>query len=159
VHALEPKIEACAACHGGATDPKDPATYRMDPTDYDGDGDVKEGISAEIDAFAEKLYAAMQAYAKEKGTPILYNPIAYPYFFIDKDEDGKPDKDDKGATMRYNAFTPNLLKAAFNYQYYQKDPGAYTHNPKYVLQFLFDSIEAVGGDTAGLTRPEVTPAP
>ncbi len=155
VHALEVKVEACAACHGGATDPKDPATYRMDTTDYDGDGDVKEGIKAEIDTFAEKLYAAMQAYAKGKGTPILYNAAAYPYFFVDADEDGKPDVDDKGAAIRYNAWTPTLLKAAFNYQYYQKDPGAFTHNPKYVLQFLFDAIEAVGGDTAGLTRPAV----
>jgi hypothetical protein len=45
------------------------------------------------------------------------------------------------------------MKAAYNYQYYQKDPGAFAHNAKYVMQVLYDSIEAVGGDTKGLVRP------
>jgi hypothetical protein len=155
VHALTVKVEACAACHGSATDPKDPATFRMSPTDFNGNGDVKEGIKAEIDTFEERLYAAIQAYAKEKGTPVVYDVAAYPYFFVDANEDGKPDVDDKGASLAYKAWTPTLLKAAYNYQYYQKDPGAFTHNPMYVMQFLYDSIKAVGGDVAGLTRPPV----
>ncbi len=158
VHALQPKLEACAACHSAAKDPKDPATYRMDATDWDGDGDTTEGVKAEIEAFAEKLYAAIQAYAADKGTGIVYNAAAYPYFFVDKDGDGKADVDDKGAAIGYNAWTPNLLKAAYNYQYYQKDPGAFVHNSKYVLQFLYDSIQAVGGDVQGLTRPTTPPA-
>ena len=155
VHALTVKVEACAACHGGAADPKDPKTYRMSTTDFNGNGDVKEGIKAELDTFAERLYAGIQAYAKAKGTPIIYDVAANPYFFVDANEDGKADLDDKGAPIRYNAWTPTLLKAAFNYQYYQKDPGAFTHNPMYVLQFLFDSIKAIGGDVNGLTRPPV----
>jgi len=77
---------------------------------------------------------------------------------VDKDGDGKADVDDKGAAIGYNAWTPNLLKAAYNYQYYQKDPGAFVHNSKYVLQFLYDSIQAVGGDVQGLTRPTTPPA-
>jgi hypothetical protein len=155
VHALTVKVEACATCHAGASDPQDPATYRMDPTDYNGNGDVTEGMKAETDSFAESLYAAIQAYAKEKGTPIVYAPVTYPYFLVDANEDGEPDVNDQGAPIGYNAWTPTLLKAAYNYQYYQKDPGAFTHNPKYVLQFLYDSIVAVGGDVAGLTRPPV----
>jgi hypothetical protein len=154
VHALEVKIEACAACHSGAADPNDPATYRMDTTDYDGDGDTTEGIKAEIDAYAEKLYVAIQAYAKEKGTPIVYDAATYPYFFVDADEDGVADTGENGP-VGYNAWTPTLLEAGYNYQYYQKDPGAFTHNPKYVLQFLYDSIESLGGDLAGLARPAV----
>ncbi len=153
VHALTVKVEACAACHGGSTDPKDPGTFRMDPTDYNGNGDVKEGIKAEIATFGERLYAAIQAYAKGKGTAIVYDAAANPYFFVDANEDGKADVDDKGAAIRYNAWTPTLLKAAYNYQYYIKDPGSFVHNPKYVLQFMYDSIKAVGGDVAGLTRP------
>jgi len=69
------------------------------------------------------------------------------------DKDGKADKNDQGASVRYNAFTPTLLKAAFNYQYVQKDPGAFVHNPKYVVQFLIDSIENLGGDVTAFTRP------
>ncbi len=90
---------------------------------------------------------------EKAGTPIVYDPAAYPYFFVDKDEDGKGDVDDKGAGVRYNAWTPNLLRAAYNLQYSYKDPGAFTHNPKYVIQFLYDSLKSVGGSVAGMTRP------
>jgi hypothetical protein len=153
VHALTVKVETCIICHSGSTDPKNPETYRLSTTDFNGNGDIKEGIKAETDTFEERLYAAIQAYAKDKGTPIVYDLATYPYFFVDANEDGKPDVDDKGAALGYNAWTPTLLKAAYNYQYYQKDPGAFAHNPTYVLQFLYDSIKAVGGDVTGLTRP------
>jgi hypothetical protein len=99
------------------------------------------------------LYASIQAYAKGNGTPIVYDSHNHPYFFIDADEDGVADVDAEGALVRYNAFTPNLLKAAYNYQYAQKDPGNFAHNAKYMLQILYDSIGAVDGDAAGLTRP------
>jgi len=125
----------------------------MSTVDYDGDGDVKEGIKAELDTFAERLYAGIQAYAEAKGTPIVYDTAAYPYFFVDMDKDGKGDVNDKGASISYNAWTPTLLKAGYNLQYYFKDPGAFTHNPKYIFQILYDSIVAVGGNVTGLTRP------
>jgi hypothetical protein len=76
---------------------------------------------------------------------------------VDQDGDGEADTGDDGA-VRYNAFTPRLVKAAYNYQYSQKDPGAYVHNPQFVVQFLIDSIEDLGGDVSAYTRPEV-PAP
>ena len=53
----------------------------------------------------------------------------------------------------FASWTPRLLKAAYNYQWFSKDPGAFAHNPKYVLQFLYDSLKDVGGDVAGMTRP------
>jgi hypothetical protein len=153
VHALEVKVEACAGCHGSAPDPTDPATFRSDATDWDGDGDVTESVKDELTTFAERLYAGIQAYAKGNGTPIVYDSVNHPYFFVDADENGERDVDAEGAAVRYNAFTPNLLRAAFNYQYYQKDPGNFAHNAKYMLQVLYDSIQAVGGDLSGLTRP------
>ncbi len=81
-----------------------------------------------------------------KPTPSpLYDSSSNPYFFLDADKDGQADKNDQGAKVNYNGnWTPNLLKAAFNYQYTQKDPGAFVHNPKYVMQFLIDSIERLG---------------
>lgn len=155
VHALAPKVEACAGCHGDAK-PED-IRFNTDTTDWDGDGNVTEGIKGEIDTLAEALYAQIQAYATEKsGAGIVYNSAAYPYFFLDKDGDGQPDKDDKGASVNFNGnWTPKLLKAAFNYQYSQKDPGVFVHNPKYVIQFLIDSIADLGGDVSKYTRPEV----
>ena len=136
VHALEPKVEACETCH----DTTDPTAVRESDVDYDGDGDVTEGIKGEIDTMTEALYAAIQAYAEGHGGAIEYKATAYPYFF---------GADGKG----YAAWTPRLLKAAFNYQYVQKDPGAYVHNPKFVIQFLYDSIQDLGGDVSAFTRP------
>ncbi|MFZ6029522.1 MAG: hypothetical protein ACOYYS_17555 [Chloroflexota bacterium] len=154
VHQLEPKLEACATCHGDV----DAAAIRYkDTPDYDGDGDVTEGVAGEIETLAEALYAEIQKYAAETAAvPILYDSHSYPYFFADADGNGEPDKNERGASVAYNGnWTPRLLKAAFNYQYVQKDPGAFAHNPKYVVQFLIDSINDLGGDVSGYTRPEI----
>jgi hypothetical protein len=153
VHQLGVKVDACKACHTTVTSEADLQSIRMSTTDYDGDGNATEGIYGEIDTIRTALYDAIKAYAKKAGTPIVYDPAAYPYFFVDKDEDGKGDVDDKGAAVRYNAWTPNLLRAAYNLQYSYKDPGAFTHNPKYVIQFLYDSLKSIGGSVAGMTRP------
>jgi hypothetical protein len=142
VHALEPKVEACETCH----DTTEPKTIRETDVDYDGDGDVTEGISGEVQTLADALYAEMQKYAEANGGALTYDGHAYPYFF---------GADGKG----YATWTPRLVKAAFNYQYIQKDPGAYVHNPKYVIQFLIDSIEDLGGDVTLYTRPEVPVPP
>jgi len=152
-HALQPKLEACAGCHPGA-DTADKIRAATDTTDWNGNGDVTEGIQAEVKTYADTLYAVMQNYAKTKTKGILYNGAAYPYFFLDANNDGKPDQDDKGANIAYSGnFTPELAKAAYNYQFYQKDLGAAMHNAKYVMQVLFDAIKSLGGDTGKLVRP------
>jgi hypothetical protein len=158
VHALEPKLEACAGCHGSAK-PED-IRFNTDTTDWDGDGNVTEGIAGEIQTLSDALYAQMQVYAAETaGAGIVYDAHAYPYFFLDADGNGEPDKNSEGRNIDYNDnWTPRLLRAAYNYQYTQKDPGAFVHNPKYVIQFLIDSIADLGGDVSKYTRPEV-PAP
>ena len=138
VHALQPKVEACAACHGSAA-PED-IRFNTNTTDWDGDGNVTEGMKAEISTIADALYAEIQTYAEAHGGSISYDTAAYPYWF---GADGKA----------YATWTPSLLKAAFNYQYIQKDPGNYVHNPKYVLQFLIDSIADLGGSVSAYTRP------
>jgi hypothetical protein len=45
------------------------------------------------------------------------------------------------------------LRASFNYQYSQKEPGAWVHNNKYIVQVLYDSIDDLDGDLTGLIRP------
>jgi hypothetical protein len=154
VHQLGVKITVCAGCHAGVTDPKD-IRATTDTTDWNGNGDTKESINKEIDGFRVALFAEIQKYAEKSGAPIVYDTASYPYFFVDKDKDGKADKNDKGANIAYNAWTPRLLKAAFNYQYSIKDPGAFAHNPMYVMQFMYDSIKDLGGDVSTFTRPEV----
>lgn len=154
-HELELNFEKCTTCHAGAKAPED---IRFTSTDYDGDKDVKEGIKAEIMALEDKLWAAMKAYAKKVAEePIVYSPAAYPYFFADKNDNGKVDEGEKA----YTEWTPRLLRAAYNYQYVQKDPGIYAHNPKYAVQILYDTLESLNGagglkvDMTGLVRPEV----
>jgi hypothetical protein len=150
VHALEVKTEACAGCHKV----EEPEAIRMTPTDFDGDGNTTEGIAGEVETMREALYAAILKYAAEKvGTPIVYHPYIYPYFFIDTNGNGVADPEEANFGNRYNAWTPRLLKAAYNYQFATKDPGAYAHNGKYILQVLYDSIADIGGSVAGMTRP------
>ena len=154
-HALEVKTEACAGCHGV----DDPKQIRMTSEDYDGSTDPNKPMYDVIETFKVRLYDAILAYAKTTSqAPIVYDPAENPYYFLDMDEDGKADLDADGAAIRYNAWTPRLLRAAYNYQYSVKDPGAFAHNPKYVIQALYDSINDLGGDTTGLVRPVVPPA-
>ncbi len=85
--------------------------------------------------------------------PIVYDSHSYPYFFADTDGDGEADPDEANYGNQYANWSPTLLKAAYNYQYAQKDPGGFAHNGKYIIQTLYDSIQDVGGDVSGMTRP------
>ncbi len=140
-HALEVEYEACAICHENVNTPEDLQAIRFSEADFDGDGDVTEGLYGEIETMTEALYAAMQEYSTNTaGSTIVYNAARYPYFFNDAGEG-------------YASWTPNLLRAGYNYQYALKDPGAFAHNGLYIIQVLYDSISAVGGSTAGMVRP------
>jgi hypothetical protein len=155
-HALTVNTQLCQGCHPGATDPK---LIRMSPTDYDGDANTTEGMYDEIATEQDLLYAAIQKYATDVAkTSLVYDPGSYPYFFIDTNGNGVADPDELTSANAYASWTPNLLRAAYNYQWVQKDPGAFAHNGKYMLQIMYDSIQAVRGDVTKLTRPTV-PAP
>jgi hypothetical protein len=137
-HTLEIRFETCAECHSEGANPglHDTPEWVYDIrhvgslSDYDGDGDSDEGIYYELETLGEKVYAAMQAYATAQGNPIVYNSDRYPYWFNDTAEGGS-----------YNHWTARLVRAAYNYQYYQKDPGLFAHNGKYAIEFLYDTIE------------------
>jgi hypothetical protein len=137
VHELGVETELCSACHGDVSVEE----IRMTDVDYDGDGDTTEGMYGEVETLLEVLGAAMTTYSTDTiGTTVVYDAHAYPYFF---DEAGE----------RYAAFDAKLVRAAYNYQYGLKDPGGFAHNGKYVVQVLYDSIQDLGGSTAGMTRP------
>ncbi len=148
-------LENCTQCH------KDAASFdaiRISPADFDGDGNTAEGIGDPIADLHARLYAAIQSYASTiAGTPVVYAPASYPYFFVDGDANGEVSDGEAAYPNRYQSWTPRLLKAAYNYQVIAKDKGIYTHNPHYALQLLFDSLEDMGTrievDLAGLTRP------
>ncbi|MEJ2207717.1 MAG: hypothetical protein P8129_01600 [Anaerolineae bacterium] len=149
-HRLTVVYEACSTCHPAVQSPEDLGLIRMQSTDFDGDGNTDEGIAGEVETMQEALYAAMQTYAADTaGTPLVYNGNRYPYFFADANGNGEIDEGEGS----YATWTPRLLRAAYNYQYTQKDPGAFAHNGTYVMQFLYDSIDDMGGDVSGMTRP------
>ena len=162
-HTLENRINLCVDCHETVEELGDVQLIRMEPEgvegiDYDGDGDATEPIRDEIMTLEDALYAAIQAYASETaGTPIMYVSYAHPYWYIDANGNGVIDEGEVNSDGRYVSWTPNLLRAAYNYQYIAKDPGVYAHNGDYALQILYDSLLTIGGEeaVAGFTRPPV----
>jgi hypothetical protein len=157
-HSLEIRFEDCADCHENVEIESAADVHLIranddllddDPVDYDGDGDVEEPIAAEIEALHIDLLAVIQDYAANTiGTPIIYDASAYPYWFIDGNGNGTADEGEVSGDTRYASWTPNLLGAAYNYQYVAKDPGAFAHNPRYILQILYDSLQSLGGEEA-----------
>lgn len=164
VHALTIRYDDCADCHENVDIESQEDVHlirgneddlEIIPVDFDGDGDVTEPVRDEIMSLHEALLTAIQAYANETvGTAITYAPHNYPYWYVDANGNGVIDDDELIREGRYGQWTPTLLRAAYNYQYVAKDPGAFTHNPRYVLQVLYDSLEAIGGEeaVAGFTR-------
>ena len=152
-HSGEVKLDTCAVCHTGVTDPAQ-IRYVNDLTDWNGNGNTTESMEEEIAGMTDTLYAAMQTYAKDvAGTPILYSADSYPYYFVDTNGNGKADADEMQSSNSYKTWTPKLLTAAYNFHYAHKDPGVFAHNPKYVIQVLYDTIQNIGGDVSKMTRP------
>ena len=159
LHTFRIDVQNCDLCHRAVKKTADYKNVRRSKIDHDGDGDLKEGIAHEIDALHQALNKAIQEYAAKKGgKPIVYDAHAYPYFFNDKNTDGMISGGEAIYPNRYQDWTPRLLQAAYNYQFVAKDPGAYAHNPYYVLQLLYDSIESLSEqvkvDMAGMQRPK-----
>lgn len=151
-HSLEIKTEQCDTCHTnvrGAADLRN-IRYLGSLTDYDGDGNISEGIYYEVQGVLDKLYSGIQAYAVQVvGVPIGYEENANPYFFKDTNGDGVIDPSEAVSGNRYNAFTPRLLKACYNMQVVKKDPGGFAHGGKYLIELMFDSIEDLNGQIGG----------
>jgi hypothetical protein len=161
-HTVRVMVQACATCHQAPqlTTLADLVKIRKNSAlDFDGDGNVEEGIAEEITTLHAALYQAIQSYALAiGGQAIVYSAGTYPYFFNDSNANGKVDPGEAVFPNAFKSWTPRLLRAAYNYQYVVEDPGAYTHNPLYVIRVLHDSLQDLGSkvevDMAGMARPE-----
>lgn len=156
-HSLKVNPQQCSPCHLNVVDDADLGDIRVAKADFDGDGDAKEGILGEIETAEEALYQALQDYAATVlETPIVYAG-AFPYFFVDSNGNGTAEDTEANFGNQYRAWSPRLVRAAYNYHYAHEDPGAYAHNPMYLLQVLYDSIadlgERVPTNVVRLTRP------
>ncbi len=152
-HTLEVQVERCADCHEGVTTVEDLKDVRWmgSKVDYDGDGDLQEGIYYEIEGLRSMLYEAMRTYSQEiTGTPIAYSADTYPYFLVDLNGNGVVDADEASRDNGFTAWTGRLAKAAYNLHTSVKDPGAFAHGGKYVIELLYDSIRDLN---AALSSP------
>ncbi len=135
------KLDTCKQCHTNVKTEADLQNIRMNGSlvDYNGNGDTTEGIAKEVQGLQAMLLTAIQTYGNEVNkAPIAYTADSNPYWFVDANGNGKVDA---GETTAYASWTPRLLEAAYNYQLSVKDPGAFAHNAKYVIQLLYDSID------------------
>lgn len=153
-HSLAVEPQGCLDCHRGVDDLRD---IRTQHRDFAGTGDRSGGIHSEILAMQDQLLGAIRLYAAEvAGSPIAYVG-SFPYFFEDPTGTGDLPRDQATRDNRYQHWTPRLLKAAYNYQVALKDPGGYVHNPRYMLQILYDSLESlsqqVSIDMSAMARP------
>ena len=151
-HSLEVRLDNCATCHtdpqnqtywGGINDPRN-IRFIGSYVDYDGDGNMDEGMYYEVEGVRNSLYATIQAYAKDvagKSIGYDYENLTYPYFFIDTNGNGFIDPAEADRANAFNAWTPRLIKAAYNFQCSLKDPGGYAHGGKYLIQLMYDSAE------------------
>ncbi len=156
-HSQRVDAKKCSPCHVTVAKQEDLSGIRTAKTDWDEDGNTTEGVAEEIASLQGILMQMMQAYANQvAGVPIVYGD-AFPYFFADKNANGVADADEVNAGNRYQSWTPRLLRAAYNYHFVNEDGGAYVHNPIYVLQFLYDSIQDLSAKVptpiAGFQRP------
>lgn len=153
-HSLNINTDECATCHSVVTgwstlrDIREP-----DRPDFDGDGNITEGIYYEIETLHEMLLKAIQAYAKEViGEPIVYSH--YPYWVIDTNGNSLAEPEEVNPGNSYKSWTPRLVKATYNYHLVENSAGFFAHNPRYAIQVLYDTIEDLASVT-NFTLPNI----
>jgi hypothetical protein len=159
-HGGEVAAAKCSGCHQDIKTVADLQNIRMSSRgDFDGNG-REEGIAREVANLHRELYAAIQQYARTVGGAALaFSPEAFPYWYTDKNGNGRIDPEEINPENRYPAYTPRLLQAVYNYTFVLRDPGAAFHNGRYTLQLLHDSLESLaasgkaGVNMGGKARP------
>jgi predicted CXXCH cytochrome family protein len=148
-HSTKPRWSTCAGCHEGVEDGASARNIRMMASagrDYDGDGDTKEGVAGELVGLRATLLDAITRYAGERAAPLCYDPARYPYWFTGVSQpDGRCPVPVAPESAGYASWTPRLVRAAYNLHLASKDPGAFAHNAKYLIELLHDSITDLNG--------------
>ena len=139
VHSLEPRVETCAVCHGGVIDP----AIRM---------------TAPI-----TMVTAMppKAWARSRPWPKPCMPRHPEVCRSAWRRDLRCRASTCTSTAQMVSATPpgpRLPQGCLQLSVCARDPGRFVHNPKYVVQFLIDSIKDLGSDVTGYTAINSTKA-
>jgi hypothetical protein len=176
-HTWTPNVASCniSNCHAtigkvaakpGTSSP-DVEHYRStsDTRNYTGDpGGASLSIAESIRVLQQKVIAQLNAQG------VYYDDLNYPYFFKTADPATHTSAGNPGGVNNFTAWTPRLLKAAFNLSFAVKglpagatsqanvpNASAAVHNYLYTIQLLLDSYENLtGSPIAGATRPTGT---
>jgi hypothetical protein len=156
----------CGTCHFDELDGSPVRTMAQieDQRQFGFEGDIdqngtEQGLKLEIEGLKAKLLAALKAYGTNVGGGDLCIVVSNTAPFLAdtvKAQVNTTDACGAGANATdYTKFTARSLKASFNYMAIQNDPGAWAHNPRYVIEIIYDAIADLN---AGLTAKGYTTA-
>jgi hypothetical protein len=124
-HSFYPQISACQSCHAGATS-----------------FDILGG-QTQVSGMLQRLREALNTLGMltRDGTTPLDNELTDTDFAADN------------ALPQADPVAVDVAGPLYNYFVIARGGALGVHNPNYVQQILYDSIEGVEGDLSGLTRP------
>lgn len=124
-HSFHPRLSACTDCHSN-------------PQSFD-----VLGGQTKIKGYLQKLRAALNTAGllSRDGTNALDATALSDEAFAS----------DQGRSK--TGVSPELAGALYNYFIVARGSALGVHNPPYVAQLLYDSIQAAGGDLSGVVRP------
>jgi hypothetical protein len=130
-HSFYPQTSACKNCHG-----------TLDNFDVSGGQSL---VKKELQTLRVRLNTLLLL-SRDGINPLTSDDL--------EDEDFAADGAMPKTAVPANGAVPATTAGAlYNYFVMARGSGYGVHNPTYVKQILYDSIEAVGGDLTGLVRP------
>ena len=156
----------CASCHTEVSGTNLEEIRKDDAgtaVDYDGDTDLLEPIKDEIESFKDALVAEMAIYGsafyRDAGTHAGTHDVVYnesqDRWYVDEDDSG----DYTSGDTRWRKWDEHFSRALYNLAFLHDEPGYYAHNPKYVLQLLYDTIDNLDEEYGSVTPTGLNGSP
>ena len=140
-HSFYPQTSACTKCHG------------TDVPNFDVGGG-QSAVKGMLRSLRTKLNT-MLLLTRDGVNPLTSSQLSDEDFALDETlpEKAANALPPPAVTPRPAVLAPTA-GALYNYLVMARGSGFGVHNPKYVKQVLYDSIESVGGDLTNLVRPQ-----
>ena len=112
--------------------------------DYDGDGNTSEGIYDELVGLRDKLrHGDPDLRLGARHADLLLGRQPIPTGSSTATATAACSAAEAVTANAFTSWTARLLRATYNYQMASKDPGAFAHNAKYIIELLYDAITDV----------------